>query len=134
MKRSFFLPVFIAGLAAAASFSSSLEIQVRGVYSGSAGGFELQPVYAGSLLFSESWGDFYLDSALFPGWNLATRELWAGISKLELGYDAGSLAAGIGAAPETQRPSGPLGGRWWCWRSTPARRLPAGPSWATASG
>ncbi len=101
MKRSFFLPVFIAGLAAAASFSGSLEIQIRGVYSGSAGGFELQPVYAGSLLFSESWGDFYLDSALFPGWNLATRELWAGISKLELGYDAGSLAAGIGAAPET---------------------------------
>ncbi|GEM90465.1 hypothetical protein [Oceanithermus desulfurans] len=97
MRASALLP-WLLGLALALETSGSLEVRLEGRYAG--GVFALEPVYAGSLLVSEAWGDWLAEAALYPRWNLATQDFDAGISKLELSYGAPAYALGAGASPE----------------------------------
>ncbi|WP_287408229.1 hypothetical protein [Oceanithermus sp.] len=97
MRAAALLP-WLLGLALALETSGSLEVRLEGRYAG--GVFALEPVYAGSLLASEAWGGLLAEAALYPRWNLATQDIDAGISKLELSYGAPGYALGAGASPE----------------------------------
>ena len=88
------------GLALAADYSGSLAIESRAFHSSRTGAFTIEAAYVGSLLASEYWGDAYLETALYPSWNLADSRFDLGISKLELGYGYGNYAFGFGAGPE----------------------------------
>jgi len=87
-------------LALAADYSGSLAIETRAFYSSRAGAFTVEATYDGSLLASQYWGDAYLETAIYPSWNLADSRFDLGLSKLELGYNDGRYALGLGASPE----------------------------------
>ncbi len=92
------LAPFWFALAFALGTSGSLELWAEGRYA--AGVLALEPVYAASLLASESWGDAYAEAALYPRWSPAGRGFDAGVSKLEVGYAAAAFALGAGAGLE----------------------------------
>jgi len=99
LKRRVLALLVALGLALAAGASGSLELRLGASYAPAAG-FGLEARYAASLLVSERWGGAFLEAALYPSWNLASGELEAGLSRLEVGYTAGDLAFGLGAGPE----------------------------------
>jgi len=96
--RVLVLAPFLFALACALETSGSLELGNEGRYS--SGRLALEPVFAASLLASESWGDAYAEAALYPRWSPAGHRFYAGVSKLELGYAAASFALGAGEGPE----------------------------------
>lgn len=97
MRAAALLPWLLV-FASALSANGSLELRLEGRYA--EGFFNLEPVYAGSLLAQDSWGSAALEAALFPSWNLASQELDSGVSKLEITFQAPSYALGVGASPE----------------------------------
>ncbi len=95
MRAAFFAPILLS-LALALDYGGSFGLSAAASYLSPPGIFALEPIYAGELRASDSWGNVRLSLALYPSWLPAVNDFDWGLSELKLTYDQSRFSLGVG--------------------------------------